>query len=290
MWLLPVWCLLQLIMSPLNPTPKSALDDGSDEVLLHYTGHNPSARTTIILIHGAFSSGKDWGLVVPHLAHSYHLLIPDLPGHGQSRNVTPFSVEYSSRLLEQLIRRHAVNRKAHIVGHSLGAHVAINLASSYPAVVNAVFVSGFGIYPRTTSTPFLPYAVWTTKRIENLLPRSVVSWLMDGADIQRGDSATSTLGLCRQILPPMISATWPSPWPARTLIVAAGKSGILPTGDHPQDAVRLMEIGRGRNSATIAVTHPEMRHPWNRQDPVLFAETARAWFEGEEIPAGFKKL
>jgi hypothetical protein len=51
-----------------------------------------------------------------------------------------------------------------------------------------------------------------------------------------------------------------------------------------------MEIGRERNPGTIAVIHPAMRHPWNRQAPMLFAETARAWFEEGEIPSGFEKL
>ena len=277
-------------MSLLNPTPKSAPEDGTDEVLLHYAAHNPSGKATIILIHGACSSGLNWDLVIPHLTNSYHLLIPDLPGHGQSRNVTPFSVEYSSRLLERLIRKHAVDGKAHVVGHSLGAHVAINLASSYPDVINAVFVSGFEIFPRTALTPFFPYGMWADHRIQNLIPRPLISWLMDGTDLPRGDPSACTIDLCRQIVPPMIETTWPSPWPARTLIVAAGKSGILPSSDHPHDAVKLMEIGRERNRETIAVTHPAMRHPWNRQAPLLFAETARAWFEGEEIPSGFEKL
>lgn len=290
MWLSPLWWFLLPIMSPLNPTSKSPPEDGLDDVLLHYAEHNPSGKSTIVLIHGAFSSSKNWDLVVPHLTDSYHLLIPDMPGQGQSRNVTPFSVEYSSRLLERLIRKRAINEKAHIVGHSLGAHVAINLASSYPEVVDAVFVSGFGIFPATILTPFLPYATWASNRVENLIPRSVIRWLMDGTDIPRGDMDACTLDLCRQIVAPMIEAKWPSPWPARTLIVAAGKSGILPTSDRPEDAVKLMEIGRERNPDTIAVTHPAMRHPWNRQAPELFAGTARAWFERGEIPDGFQKL
>ena len=78
-------------------------DDGLDEVLLNYTEHNPSGKSTVLLIHGACTSGLNWDLVVPHLADTYHLLVPDLPGHGQSQNVTPFSAEYSSRLLERLV-------------------------------------------------------------------------------------------------------------------------------------------------------------------------------------------
>jgi pimeloyl-ACP methyl ester carboxylesterase len=111
---------------------RPVLDIGPDVVSLHYTSINPAGKSTIVLIHGACCSGQNWDLVVPHLASSNHLLIPDLPGHGQSRQITPFSVEYSSRLLAKLIRSHAINGRAHIVGHSLGAHVAINLAVLSP--------------------------------------------------------------------------------------------------------------------------------------------------------------
>jgi len=284
-WL--VWFLFLNVMSIFTPSPESVPDDGVDDVLLHYTVQNPSAKSTVVLIHGAFASGQDWDLVVPHLT-DYHLLIPDMPGHGQSRNVTPFSVDYSSRLLARLIRKHAHNGRAHIVGHSLGAHIAINLASSSPEVVNDVFVSGFAIFPQTALSAFLPYAIWTESRIENLIPRRLISWLMDGTDISREDPCT--LDLCRQIVPAMITTKWPSPWPARTLIVAAGKSGILPSSDDPQDAIKLRDIGRERNPETIAFTHPAMRHPWNRQAPLLWAETTRAWFEKGEMPSGFEKL
>ncbi|KAN0091885.1 alpha/beta-hydrolase [Hyaloscypha variabilis] len=277
-------------MSNSDAVPNSVLEDVSEEVFLHYSSINPSAENTIVLIHGACCSGSNWDLVTPYLSSSYHLLIPDLPGHGQSRHITPFSIKQSSRLLAELIRKYALNGKAHVVGHSLGAHIAINLAGSYPELVNAVFVSGFEIYPPTTFSSFAPYAIWFDQRVQRLVPNSLISWLMDGTNIQGGESNSSTMELCCQIAPAMVGTTWPSTWPARTLIIAAGKGGIVPSKDHPHDAVKLMEIGRQSNPETVAFRHPLMRHPWNRQDPELFAETARAWFEGKEIPAGFERL
>lgn len=262
-------------------------EEESRDVSMHYSSINSSAESTIVLIHGACCSGSNWNLVTPHLSSSYHLLIPDLPGHGQSRHITPFSVEYSSRLIAQLIRKHAINGIAHVVGHSLGAHIAINLAGSYPELVNTVFVSGFEIYPPTAFSNFAPYAIWLDERAQRLVPKPLISWLMDGTDIQ---GAETTLDLCRQIAPAMVTTTWPSTWPARTLIVAAGKGGIIPSVDHPHDAVKLMQIGRQSNPDTVAFRHPLMRHPWNRQDPVLFAETIQTWIEGKEIPAGFERL
>ena len=270
--------------------PPSAPEAGSEETSLHFISINPSGKRTIVLIHGACCSGSNWDLVIPYLANSYHLLIPDLPGHGQSRHITPFSLESSSKYLFRLIREHAPDGRAHLVGHSLGSHIAINLASTYPEVANDIFVSGFEIYPPTTFSNFAPYAIWFDQRLQKLIPRGVISWLMDGTDIQGGESGSCTLELCRQIVPVLVTKTWPSPWPARTLIMAAGKGGIIPSKDHPHDAVRLMEIGRQLNPETVAFKHSEMRHPWNRQDPALFAETARCWFGRENLPSGFEKL
>jgi pimeloyl-ACP methyl ester carboxylesterase len=188
-----------------------------------------------------------------------------------------------------MIRLHA-NGPAHIVGHSLGAQVAIRLACLEPDVVNSVFVSGFGMFPQTSLTPYIPYAAWAMPRVENCLGRSLISWAMDGADIPRIDTNVCTLDLCRQIVSPERPTQWPSPWSARTLIVAAGKGGLVPTKDSSGDAVKLMMIGRELNEETIAYTHLEMRHPWNRQDPRLFAETAAAWVEHKDLPEGFVKL
>ncbi|CAG7938781.1 unnamed protein product [Penicillium nalgiovense] len=255
---------------------------------LYHTTHN-AGPTTVVLIHGALVSGLYWDLVIPHLPTSYHLLVPDLPGHGKSQS-TQFSIDVASRMIAQLIRTHAINGSAHIIGHSLGAQVAIRLASTDPDIINSIFISGYGMFPRTSITPYIPYAAWTMCRVENCLARPLISWAMDGADIPRIDTNVCTIDLCRQIVAPENPTEWPAPWPARTLIVAAGKGGLIPTKDSLHDAVKLMEIGRELNEETVACTHLSMRHPWNRQAPRLFAETARAWFESKELPEGFVKL
>jgi len=258
--------------------------------ILPYSAYNPCGRATIVLVHGAFSSRLEWDLVTPFLSESYHLLIPDLPGHGQSRNNIPFSVEYSSRLLAKLIRAKAIDGTAHVIGLSLGAHVGIDLAARHPQVVNSIFVSGFEVFSQVALSPYLPYILWVMVRLESFVPRPVVRWLMDGADVKRVDKAVCTLALCRQIASPLKTDRWPSLWPARTLVVAAGKGGIIPSSDHPDDARKLVHIGHQLNPETIALTHPRMRHPWNRQAPLLFAEVARAWFEREELPNEFQRL
>ncbi|CAG7980975.1 unnamed protein product [Penicillium salamii] len=263
------------------------MSSSSNIPILHYVEHNPG-HPTILLIHGAFVSGLYWDLVIPYLS-SYHLIIPDLPGHGKSQAITPFSVDLSADLIADLIRTQA-NGPVHIIGHSLGSHIAIRVASKEPELVNSMFISGFEVFPKTALTPYIPYVAWAMPRVENCLPRPLIRWAMDGADLPRTDTGICTLDLCRQIVSSGTPTEWPSPWPARTLIVAAGKGGIIPTSDHPHDALKLMNIGRELNEETVAYTHMSMRHPWNRQAPQVFAETAAAWFEHKELPEGFTKL
>lgn len=256
---------------------------------LHYADHNPAGHSIVVLVHGAFACGHEWDPVIPYLC-GYHLLVPDLPGHGKSQTI-PFSVELAVDLIAALIRRHAISGSAHIIGHSLGANIVICLAVAHPEVVKSAFVSGFSIAisSRNVLTPYIPYAFWAVSRLGNCVPRSWVRWAMDGADIPRTDTNVCTLELCRQIFA-STSAAWPAPWRVRTLIIAAGKGGVIPTNDSAHDAAKLMGIGRRLNPQTVAYSHPEMRHPWNCQAPRLFAETVDAWFKERELPAGLVKL
>lgn len=246
---------------------------------------------TIVFIHGAFASGNDLSLVTPHLPQ-YHILCPNLPGHGVARDIRPFSVAYASELIRDLIARRARGGVAHVVGHSLGASVAMHLASNYPEVIRTVLVSGFGVSLNTGHfSPYIPYALWLSLRVEAAVPRSVTRWLMDGTDLSRLDMSICSLSLCRGICAPRSAAEkWPRPWPARTLVIAAGKGGLIPSNDSTADAQRLARIGQQQNADTAAYTHPQMRHPWNRQAPALFASTVPSWIGESSVPAGFVRL
>jgi pimeloyl-ACP methyl ester carboxylesterase len=243
-------------------------------------------KETIVLIHGAFTNSADWKQIASDLDQSFHVLTPDLPGHGDAAE-TSFTMDKAANTIHTLIQSSATGGKAHVVGHSLGAQVAIRLAEKYPNAIRTQIVSGFEIYPSLPSTPWLSRTLWAINRVENLVPRPAIRWLMDGAPIGR---SYPTMKACREIAEAMNTATWPAPWPAPTLIVAAGRGGVIPSYDHPEDARRLASIGRELNDNTLAVVHPQMRHPWHQQNPDLFVSMIRAWIGGFQVPAGFENL
>jgi pimeloyl-ACP methyl ester carboxylesterase len=263
---------------------------------LSHREQNKTGKSTLIFIHGAFDSSTSWDTVTPHLPpdSDYHLLLPDLPSHGIASHIKPFSISIAAHLISELISRQAHNGVAKLVGLSLGADVALRIASDFPQVVdNGVFVSGAStpipVSDKTAASQYLPHAAWLSQRIEWLVPRPLIRSLMDGTDLPRPTLGNCSLELNRQIFAPEDSK-WPSPWPARTLIVAAGRGGLLPTEDNADTARRSAEIGRKGNPETLAVVHYDMRHPWSLQAPELFAEAVDAWFREGRVLDKFVPL
>ncbi|KAF5226918.1 hypothetical protein FAUST_12104, partial [Fusarium austroamericanum] len=126
------------------------------ETTIFYKSHNPGGES-ILLIHGGFSDGSEWDGVWPLLAeHNYHLLIPDMPSHGNSVDIRPFEVDDTVRRLAALIKAEARGGRAHVVGISIGGHIAAALASQHPSYVLSLIVSGFNIFTPNLFTPVLP--------------------------------------------------------------------------------------------------------------------------------------
>lgn len=264
---------------------------------LPHREQNENGACTVVFIHGAFDNSTSWDIVTRHLLtqSDYHILLPDLPSHGIASDVKPFSISLAAHLVSELIAHRAHDGVAKLIGLSLGADVALRIASDFPNVVdnNGVFVSGASTptlrEERTFTSQYLPHAAWLSQRIEWFAPRPLIRSLMDGMDFPRQNLSKYSLELNTRIFAPDDSK-WPSPWPAKTLIVAAGKRGVLPTDDNADTARRLAEIGRKGCEGTLAVVHPGMRHPWSRQAPELFAEAVDAWFHGGKVLEGFVPL
>lgn len=96
--------------------------------------------TPIIIIHGLFGDGLNWGGVARQLKDKYHLVLPDMRNHGRSGHdnndcTYPSMAEDVSGLMDELELP-----DAHIVGHSMGGKIAMTLALSQPERVRSLTV------------------------------------------------------------------------------------------------------------------------------------------------------
>ena len=84
---------------------------------------------TLLLLHGTGASSHSWRDLMPLLARRFHIVAPDLPGHGFSnapdviRLTLPRVAGAIAALLESLDHRPAL-----AAGHSAGAAVALHMA------------------------------------------------------------------------------------------------------------------------------------------------------------------
>jgi pimeloyl-ACP methyl ester carboxylesterase len=92
-----------------------------------------SQASLIVLIHGALMDRGSMLALTPILPNHHAVLCPDLAGHGQRRNEHEHLAKLNPRelaadLLRQLpIQSLAAALPVHLVGHSLGALVALEL-------------------------------------------------------------------------------------------------------------------------------------------------------------------
>lgn len=84
----------------------------------------------------------------PHLlSQHFAVALPDLPGHGTSSALGPFSFDKASTLLISAIRALPSTTQVVLVGVSLGGQVVLDILQRAPELAAAAVVSGAPIHP-----------------------------------------------------------------------------------------------------------------------------------------------
>jgi pimeloyl-ACP methyl ester carboxylesterase len=109
--------------------------------LRYFVGGRGHGRP-IVLVHGLGGAAVNWVDVAPLLARRHRVLVPDLPGHGGSTPLpaVPNLAVFADRVAA-LAEREGVLPAA-VVGHSLGAVVALRLALRRPDAVDSLVLAG----------------------------------------------------------------------------------------------------------------------------------------------------
>jgi len=93
----------------------------------------------LVLLHGLFGSSDNWFGVAPKLAEKFHVIALDLRNHGHS----PHHPEMDYPLMAGDVNRFLATQSmesAHVIGHSMGGKVAMQLALDFPARVKKLIV------------------------------------------------------------------------------------------------------------------------------------------------------
>lgn len=99
------------------------------------------AGQNVLLIHGVGLQAEAWNSQITALAPTYHVVAVDMPGHGQSPvPAQPMTLAGYTDAIAQTLDAPAV-----VIGHSMGAMIALDMAMRHPsrvrgvAALNAIF-------------------------------------------------------------------------------------------------------------------------------------------------------
>src|SRR5215471_18071611 len=139
---------------PVAPGPTSR-NYISQRLRLHYVDWGNPDAPPLILLHGGRDHCRNWDWVAEALRDRYHIIAPDLRGHGDSAWSASGHYTMANHIydLAQLIHQQELAPVA-IVAHSLGGNIASRYAGIYPeAVRRLVVIEGLGPPPRPAGVP-----------------------------------------------------------------------------------------------------------------------------------------
>ena len=106
-------------------------------VYLENKNKNYKSNETIILIHG-FGANKDsWLYLAKELSKDYHLIIPDLPGHGDSfkTDSKKYTIVNQATWLNDFIAKKKI-KNITLIGNSMGGAISLRYSNLYPEKLN----------------------------------------------------------------------------------------------------------------------------------------------------------
>ncbi|MDO9045515.1 MAG: alpha/beta hydrolase [Methanobacteriaceae archaeon] len=256
------------------------------DLYLKETGKNNPE--TIVFLHGGALGGWMWDKQLEAFK-DYHCLVPDLPEHGKSSEVKPFTIKNAAEDILDLIRNQAHGGKAHVVGISLGAQIAVEMLSKSPELIDHVFISGT-LVRRIPATDFLlkllTYTIKAYIPIKNTdflikanirsynFPKEYFKNLKESTKSISSDSLNRILheNMLFKIPEGLEKANNPV-----LIIVGEKEYGII------KDSSKDMNEVLPNSQYFIAAN---MVHAWNLKEPEFFNSVLRAWITDKKLPEG----
>ncbi len=250
---------------------------------LFVSEYGPGGAPTIVLLHGGGGGGWMWQPQIDQLQNEYHLLVPDLPEHGKSRAIRPFTFPDAATRVAELIKAKARDGRAHVVGLSLGAQTTVQLLSQSPEVVDHAVISGALVrsIPGVGLTRLMTKMYWPFKDAAWLIRANMRSYGIPDRFFTEFQADTKALTLDSFVRITTANATFRVPphldrVTVPTLLLV-GEKELKIMRESTRDLLKAIPSAKGYVVASAI-------HNWSMQLPDLFTQTIRAWINDQSLP------
>lgn len=273
-------------------------DNMRDSVFGTYFEETGTAnKQTIVLLHGGGVSGWMWQGVTAILAKEYHCLVPDLPEQGESANVAPFTHVLAADNVGALIRALAHGSKAHVVGLSEGAQVAVAMLARCPEVMRSAIVSSAILRPMPGGWMYTRGMFRWSYRLFIAPLRNNDGWIRlnmrSSAGIgdeyfpqfKKSFQELSENGFVNLMYEAM-HYRMPTGLEKAALpvLVVTGEHEYPQMKDSARDLLAVLPQVQGRSVCFGEGSTLAKEHNWALTDSAFFAAVAKAWVAGKELP------
>jgi pimeloyl-ACP methyl ester carboxylesterase len=261
---------------------------------------NPLAAT-LVFLHGGGGGGWMWQPQMDALKADYHILVPDLPEHGRSAGIKPFSIADTVTRIAELIRTSAHGGRAHVVGISEGAQIIVALLAVAPELVDHAIISS-ALVRKMLGMGWFGAGFWTAT-YRSIEPLNKYEWWMR--------LNMRSYGIPDRFLPEIRETYQSLTAEAFAHILVENQRFRLPAGLEKVTSPTLVVGGRkeykivhdsirdvtaaipGARGCLVHHTHKfslGQEHNWNMTAPELFTRTVRAWIEHQPLPEELEPL
>jgi pimeloyl-ACP methyl ester carboxylesterase len=121
---------------------------------IHTNQRASNPKATVLFLHGIGNSGATWDEVVKKLPNNLHVISIDLLGFGSSPRPSwaSYNAKTQARSVLATLLKLRIRGPVILIGHSLGALVAVEVAKRYPLFVKSLILFSPPFYRIDTQT------------------------------------------------------------------------------------------------------------------------------------------
>lgn len=107
--------------------------------LIHHPATAPDGSLPLMIVHGLYGSGRNWGVIARHLAEGRDVVVVDMRNHAGSAWYPTHSYPDMAADLTEVVA--SLGGRADILGHSMGGKAVMQLALTQGHLLRRVVVA-----------------------------------------------------------------------------------------------------------------------------------------------------
>jgi pimeloyl-ACP methyl ester carboxylesterase len=265
----PIILALVLALQPTHTSGQDRHDAVVDGTRLSY--RTAGSGEPLLLLHGFGETGASWDPIVEPLAEEYRLIVPDLPGHGHSGDLTgDFAFRDAASDVVALLD-HLGIRETRAMGFSAGGIILLHIATAHPERLDRAVMIGTG--------PYIP-------RAAREFMRAMDADAIPMEELQSGELAQPDTARTRDLVRRFVALADDRADPSFTppLLRSIRSPVLLVTGDldpfFPPGLVQEMHEAIPESHLFVLPNHPHRPFPGDEVGRRYFVSTVRAFLSG----------